>query len=165
MQGCHKSSVCKNAVFVKHYNTCLHAQLLPSCLILCAPWTVAHQAPLSMGLFQQEYWSGLPFLLPGDLPIPGTEPASPMFPTLADSLPPGKPKHSKMKRDKMKYTCVKRSPRPFLGPWPPLFLPAFHLFLYSETRAASAWFPRLTLILVLYAQRITFSTSILSCEF
>ena len=37
-------------------------------------WMVACQAPLSMGFFRQEYWSGLPFLSPGDLPNPGTEP-------------------------------------------------------------------------------------------
>ena len=37
------------------------------------PWTVAHQAPLSMGFSRQEYWSGLPFPLPGELPNPGTE--------------------------------------------------------------------------------------------
>ena len=38
-----------------------------------APWTVARQAPLSMGFDQQEYWSGLPFPSPGDLPKPGIE--------------------------------------------------------------------------------------------
>ena len=38
------------------------------------PWTVAHQAPLSMEFFRQEYWSGLPFPPPGDLPNPGIEP-------------------------------------------------------------------------------------------
>ena len=57
-------------------------------------WTLAHQAPLFMGFSQKEYWSGLPVPLPGDLPDPGTEPASPVSPTLAgDSLPlepPGK---------------------------------------------------------------------------
>ena len=37
-------------------------------------WTVAHQAPLSMGLPRQEYWSGLSFPPPGDLPDPGIEP-------------------------------------------------------------------------------------------
>ena len=43
---------------------------------LCAtPWTEAHQAPLSMGFFRQEYWSGLPFPPLGDLPDPGIEPA------------------------------------------------------------------------------------------
>ena len=51
-------------------------------------WTVALQAPLSMGFSRQEYWSGLPFPPPGDLPGPGMEPASPMSPALqADSLP------------------------------------------------------------------------------
>ena len=41
------------------------------------PWTVAHQAPLSMGFPRQEYWSGLSFPSQGDLPNPGIEPASP----------------------------------------------------------------------------------------
>ena len=41
------------------------------------PWTVAHQAPLPMGFPSQEYWNGLPFLSPGDLPGPGNEPVSP----------------------------------------------------------------------------------------
>ena len=40
-------------------------------------WTVAHQAPLSMGLFRHKYWSGLLFPPPGDLPDPGMEPLSP----------------------------------------------------------------------------------------
>jgi len=40
-------------------------------------WTVAYQAPLSMGFSRQEYWSGLPFPSPGDLPDPGIEPGSP----------------------------------------------------------------------------------------
>ena len=42
-----------------------------------APWTVARQAPLSMGFPREEYWSGLPFPSAGDLPDPGIEPASP----------------------------------------------------------------------------------------
>ena len=46
-----------------------------SCVQLFAtPWIVACQAPLSMGLFRQEYWSGLPFPSPGDLPDPGIQP-------------------------------------------------------------------------------------------
>ena len=56
------------------------------------PWTVAHQAPLSMGFCRQEYWSELPFPSPGSLPDPGIEPESPAL--QADSLlsePPGKP--------------------------------------------------------------------------
>ena len=40
-------------------------------------WTVAHQAPLSMGFSRQEHWGGLPFPSPGDLPDPGIEPRSP----------------------------------------------------------------------------------------
>ena len=46
------------------------------------PWTVAHQAPLSMGFFRYEYWSGLPFPPPEDLPNPGVETA-----VQTDSLP------------------------------------------------------------------------------
>ena len=57
-------------------------------------WTVAHQAPLSMGVSRQEYWSELPCPSPGDLPDPGIEPAPAASPTLqVDSLPtepPGK---------------------------------------------------------------------------
>ena len=55
-------------------------------------WTVAYQASLSMGFSTQEYWSGLPFPAPGDLPNPGIEPRSPALE--ADALtsePPGKP--------------------------------------------------------------------------
>ena len=55
------------------------------------PWTVACQAPLSMEFSRQEYWSGLPFPFPGDLPDLGIEPRSPAL--QADSLPsesPGK---------------------------------------------------------------------------
>ena len=65
----------------------LDAQLCPAVI----PWTIASQAPLSMGFSKQEYWSGLPFPSPGDLPDPGIKPR---FPALqADSLlsePPGK---------------------------------------------------------------------------
>ena len=49
-------------------------------------WTVARQAPLSMGLSRQEYWSGLPRPPPGDLPSPGIEPASPEALALADGF-------------------------------------------------------------------------------
>ena len=47
------------------------------CLTLVIPWTVACQAPLSMGFPRQEYWSGLPFPSLGNLPNPGVESASP----------------------------------------------------------------------------------------
>ena len=56
--------------------------------LFAAPWTIAHQAPLSTGFSRQAYWSGLPFPSPGDLPDPEVEPASPVSPALlADSLP------------------------------------------------------------------------------
>ena len=45
--------------------------------LFATPWTVAYQAPPSMGFSRQEYWSGLPFPSPGHLPDPGTEPRSP----------------------------------------------------------------------------------------
>ena len=55
-------------------------------------WTVAHQAPLSMGFSRQEYWSGLPFLPSGDLPHPGIEPESPALASrFFTTEPPGKP--------------------------------------------------------------------------
>ena len=52
------------------------------CVLSCVQlfvtsWTIAHQAPLSMAFFRQEYWSGLPYPPPVDLPNPGMEPASP----------------------------------------------------------------------------------------
>ena len=53
--------------------------------LFATPWTVAHQAPLSMGFSRQGYWSGLPFPSPGDLPNPGIEPGSPAL--QADSSP------------------------------------------------------------------------------
>ena len=53
-------------------------------------WTVVYQAPPSMGFFRQEYWSGFPFLSPGDLPDPGIGPGSPTLQTDASpSEPPG----------------------------------------------------------------------------
>ena len=60
--------------------------------LFATPWTVAHQVPPSMGFSSKEYWSGLPFPSPGDLPDPGIEPGSPAL--QADALPsesPGKP--------------------------------------------------------------------------
>ena len=56
-----------------------------SCLTLVIPWTVACQASLSKRFSRQEYWSGLPFPSPGDLPNPGIEPVSPALQAI--SLP------------------------------------------------------------------------------
>ena len=69
------------------------------CPTLCDPVDIACQAPLSMGFSRQEYWSGLPFPSPGDLPNPGIEPGSPAL--QADALssePPGKPPRTGDKR-------------------------------------------------------------------
>ena len=67
-------------------------KLLSRVRLFATPRTVAYQAPPSVGFSRQEYWSGVPFPLPGDLPDPGIEPRSPML--KADALtsePPGKP--------------------------------------------------------------------------
>ena len=70
-----------------------HAQLLSHVWLSATLWSVACQSPLSAGLPRQDYWSGLPFPSPGDLPDPGIEPTSP---ALAGGFfttePPGKPK-------------------------------------------------------------------------
>ena len=63
--------------------------------LFATPWTVAYQAPPSVGFSRQEYWSGLLFPSPGDLPNPGKEPGSPAL--RADALPsepPGKTRDS-----------------------------------------------------------------------
>ena len=70
---------------------CVCVKSLSRVRLFATPWTVAYQAPPSMGFSRQEYWSGLPFPFPGDLPDPGIEPGSPAF--QADALtsePPGK---------------------------------------------------------------------------
>ena len=80
-------------------------KLLSCVLFFVTPWTVAHQATLSMGFSRQGYWSGLPFPSPGDLPDPGIEPGSPSL--QADALtsqPPGKP--FKQQRDPSFSQCI-----------------------------------------------------------
>ena len=70
---------------------CLCVLVVQSCLTLATPWTVTHQTPLSMEFSRPEYWSGLPFPSPGNIPYLGIEPGSLVF--QADSLPsepPGK---------------------------------------------------------------------------
>ena len=67
-----------------YWSLWLCAQLL-SCVQLCDPRTVACQAPPSMGFSRQEYWSGLPFPFPEDLPYPGIKPMSPAL--QVNSLP------------------------------------------------------------------------------
>ena len=81
-----------------HFNktwVCIYAQLLSHVWLFVTPWTVAHQAPLSMGLSGQECWNGLPFRPPGYLPNPGIKLMSPESPALGGgfftTVPPGKP--------------------------------------------------------------------------
>ena len=91
----------------------LTLKLLSHVRLFATPWTVAYQAPPSMGFSRQEYWSGLPFPSPGDLPNPGIEPRSPAF--QADALtsePPGKPIFCP--------TSFQREWAAFLGAWCPL---------------------------------------------
>ena len=59
---------------------CVCTQPLSHVCFFETPWTVARQAPLSMEFPREEYWSGLPFPPPGDLPKPGIEPGSPASP-------------------------------------------------------------------------------------
>ena len=62
------------------------------CPTLATPWTTASQAPLSMGFPLQEYWSGLPFLSPGDLLDPAIKPVSPVLQAASlPTEPSGKP--------------------------------------------------------------------------
>ena len=68
-----------------------------SCVWLSAtPWTVAHQAPLSVGVSRQECWSGLPFPPPRALPNPGNEPWSAYIGGRISSEPPGKPPRTEL---------------------------------------------------------------------
>ena len=77
---------------VMEIKSTLKVKSLSRVRLFVTPWTVAYQAPLSMGFSRQEYWSGLPFPSPGDLPDLGIKPG---FPALeADALTselPGKP--------------------------------------------------------------------------
>ena len=66
-------------------NVCMKVKSLSHVQPFGTPWAVDCQAPPSMGFSRPEYWSGLPFPAPGDLPDPGIEPGSPTL--QADSLP------------------------------------------------------------------------------
>ena len=80
---------------------CCGCLVTKSCPTLVTPWFIAHQAPLPMGFPREEYWSGLPFPSPGDLPSPGIEPASPELASgFFTTEPPGKPIYIHM------YACA-----------------------------------------------------------
>ena len=81
---------CKQLMIIKSFIKLvtlwsMHVQLLNCIPHFATPWTVVHQAPLSMGFPRQEHWRGLPFPTPEDLPNSGIEPASPAW--QVDSLP------------------------------------------------------------------------------
>ena len=61
----------------------MHVQSLNHVPVFVTPWTISHQASVSMGFSSQGYWSGLPFPPPGDLPNPAIKPISPVSPALA----------------------------------------------------------------------------------
>ena len=88
--------------------------------LFATPWTVTHQAPLSMEFSRQEYWSGLPFHAPGRLPVAGVKPLSLASPASAGGLfttePPGEPQ-------------LRRGPWT-QEPWPP-----------SHTSGLCRWLP------------------------
>ena len=68
----------------------MKVKLLSRVRLFATPWTVAYQVQTSMGFSRQEYWSGLPFPSPGDLPDPGIEPRSPFKQADSSSFePPG----------------------------------------------------------------------------
>ena len=82
----------------KHYyngkdiRVCVCVWALSHVQLLVTPWTITHQAPLSMRFPRQEYWSQLPFPTPGDLPDPGIEPGSPALAGIFfTTVPRGKP--------------------------------------------------------------------------
>ena len=68
-----------------HCSFSVKVKSLSGVQLFVIPWTVAYQAPLSMGFSRQECWSGLPFPTPGDLPDSGIEPGSPEL--QANALP------------------------------------------------------------------------------
>ena len=74
---------------------CCCAYSLSRVWLFVTPWTVAHQAPLSMEFSRQEHWSGLPCPPPGDLPNPGIKPRSPTLQVVSlPTEPPGKPNNA-----------------------------------------------------------------------
>ena len=81
----------KRAHYIKCTHRFMHMCMHSSSVMFnsATPWTVARQAPLSMGFSRQAYWSGLPFPAPGDLPDPAIKPRSPKL--RADSLPSESP--------------------------------------------------------------------------
>ena len=103
VQGLHTVGLSKSWVLYVSYAVTIRVASNSSCVCSvvsdsATPWSVTHQAPLSMGFSRQEYRSGLPCPPPGNLPNPGIETASPAlaggFFTTAPPAPPGEPRES-----------------------------------------------------------------------
>ena len=87
----HNSSICSVLLLLEHILQENTVKLLRCVQLFAIPWTVAYQAPPSMEFSRQEYWSGLPFPSPEDLPDPGIEPRShTLQANVLPSEPPGK---------------------------------------------------------------------------
>ena len=86
---------CIKTILTLFYKVKVKVKSLSRVRLFATPWTVAYQAPPSMGFSWQEYWSGLPFPSPGDLSNPGIEPGFPTFQAhTLTSESPGKPDNS-----------------------------------------------------------------------
>ena len=90
--------------------------VVQSCPTLCHPMDCSHQSPLSMGFSRQEYWSGLPFPSPGDIPDPGIKLKSPAL--QADSLS-SEPPRKQVKSEKGFYTIKSAGPLHHIALVPP----------------------------------------------
>ena len=114
-------SICRAEFLSLHFCMCTNpslVKLLSRVWLFATLWTVAHQAPPSIECSRQEYWSGLPFPSPGDLPNPGIEPGSPaLWADTSLSEPPGNPS---------------------LGM--PNFSSSFHLFVSTKNCSESKFF-------------------------
>ena len=87
--------ICIYIYFHVFFHKCYYMCVLSLDWLFVTPWTIVHHAPLSMAFSRQEYWSGLPFPSPWNLPHPEIKPESPASPALVGrfftTAPPGKP--------------------------------------------------------------------------
>ena len=114
---------------------------MPRSVRLCAtPLTVACQAPLSMGFFSQEYWNGLPFSPPGNLPNPGIEPATLRSPALAGGFFTTSTTWEALRNEIMEVNTTGAWHQ--AGPqWSKAALENFYKTLREEASFLMSWFP------------------------
>ena len=91
-KGVHQGYILSLCLFKLYTEWVKWVKSLSRVWLFATPWTIAYKAPLSMEFSRQEYWNGLPFPSPGDLPDPGIEPGSPAL--QADALPSEPPEKS-----------------------------------------------------------------------